>query len=53
MSSDFRISYPKTLKEYRDAGESLTAELAGAYIFAPAIEKAEKDQGRFIAGSTA
>ena len=53
MPSDFRISYPKTLKEYRDAGESLTAELAGAYIFAPAIEKAEKDQGRFIAGSTA
>lgn len=65
MPSDFRITYPKTLKEYRDAGESLTADLAGAVykegireigegffedIFAPAIEKAEKDQVALYCG---
>ncbi len=65
MPSDFRISYPKTLKEYREAGESLTADLAGAVykegireigegffedIFAPAIEKAEKDQVALYCG---
>ena len=58
MPLDFRISYPKTLAEYREAGEALTADLAGAVykegirdigngffddIFAPAIEKAERD----------
>ena len=65
MPSDFRIGYPKTLKEYRDAGESLTADLAGAVykegireigegffedIFAPALEKAEKDQVALYCG---
>ena len=58
MPSDFRIGYPKTLQEYRDAGTTLDADLGGAIyqkdireigegffedIFAPAIEKAEKD----------
>ncbi len=58
MPEDFRIGYPKSLEEYRKAGDSLTADLAGAVykegisepgpaffedIFAPAIEKAEKD----------
>ena len=58
MPLDFRISYPKTLQEYRDAGDALAAELAGAVykegigdigetffddIFAPAIAKAKAD----------
>ena len=58
MPRDFRISYPKTLDEYRKAGDALAANLAGAVyqegireigegffedIFAPAIEKSEKD----------
>ena len=58
MPSDFRIGYPKTLREYREAGGTLDADLGGAVykegireigegffedIFAPAIEKAEKD----------
>jgi len=58
MPLDFRISYPKTLKEYRDAGDALSADLAGAVykegigeigetffddIFAPAIAKAKAD----------
>ncbi len=58
MPSDFRIGYPKTLREYREAGGTLDADLGGAVykegireigegffedIFAPAIDKAEKD----------
>ena len=58
MPEDFRIGYPRTLKEYRAAGEMLDAEVTGGVqtegireigeaffedIFAPAIEKAEKD----------
>ena len=58
MPSDFRIEYPKTLEEYREIGSKLDEELAGAVyqeniseigekffedIFAPAIEKAKKD----------
>ena len=58
MPSDFRIGYPKTLEEYRKAGESTEADVAGAIykegireigegffedIFAPAIEKAKAD----------
>jgi aryl-phospho-beta-D-glucosidase BglC (GH1 family) len=58
MPSDFRIGYPKTLAEYKEAGECLDADLAGAVyekgirdigegffedIFAPAIKKAEHD----------
>ena len=58
MPSDFRIGYPKSLAEYREAGSFLTKELAGAVyhkdiheigrdffedIFRPAIEKAAKD----------
>ncbi len=58
MPLDFRISYPKTLAEYRKAGDELPADLAGAVykegiseigegffedIFAPAIAKADKD----------
>ncbi len=57
MPSDFRIGYPKTLKEYQDASVELTHDLAGAIfaegiseigpkffedIFTPAIEAAEK-----------
>ena len=58
MPLDFRIGYPKTLNEYRDAGNGLDADLGGAVytegireigegffedIFAPAIEKSVKD----------
>lgn len=58
MPSDFRIGYPKTLKEYKEAGSRLAADLAGAVyaegirdigtgffedIFAPAVQKAEHD----------
>ncbi len=58
MPLDFRISYPKTLAEYKAAGEALTADLAGAVykegapdpgpaffedIFQPAIGKAQRD----------
>ncbi len=58
MPEDFRIGYPKTLAEYKAAGESLDADLGGAVytegireigedffedIFAPAIKKAEAD----------
>lgn len=58
MPLDYRIGYPKTLEEYREAANSLEADLAGAIfkegirdiqsgfyddIFAPAIEKAERD----------
>ena len=58
MPSDFRITYPKTLEEYREIGKDLSEDLAGAVyqeniseigegffedIFAPAIEKAKKD----------
>ena len=58
MPADFRIGYPRTLKEYRAAGEMLDAEVTGGVqtegireigeaffedIFAPAIEKAAKD----------
>lgn len=65
MPSDFRIGYPRTLKEYRDMGESLTADLAGAVykegireigegffedIFAPAIEKARQDNVALYCG---
>ncbi|MBR6485526.1 MAG: cellulase family glycosylhydrolase, partial [Lachnospiraceae bacterium] len=58
MPADFRIGYPATLEEYRRAGDSLASNLAGAVykegisepgpaffedIFAPAVEKAKKD----------
>ena len=58
MPLDFRIGYPKTLKEYRDTSTELSKALAGAVfkdgireigtgffedIFAPAVEKAQKD----------
>ena len=58
MPRDFRIEYPKTLEEYRKAGDALAADLAGAVyqdgigeigemffddIFAPAIQKANDD----------
>ena len=58
MPGDFRIGYPKSLEEYRTAGEALDADLGGAVyqddireigsgffedIFAPALKKAEKD----------
>ena len=58
MPSDYRIGYPRTLKEYREAGDSVDADVNGAVytegiseigegffedIFAPAIKKAEKD----------
>ena len=58
MPGDFRIGYPKSLAEYRSEGDRLSADLGGAVyqedireigegffedIFAPAIEKAEKD----------
>ena len=65
MPLDFRIGYPKTLEEYRRAGRSLNADLAGAVydnriseigesffldIFAPAIAKAEKDNVPLYSG---
>ena len=58
MPSDFRVGYPKSLKEYQEVSNSLEADLAGAVftegireigegfyedLFAPALEKAEKD----------
>lgn len=58
MPSDFRIGYPKTLAQYREAGSRLNADLAGAVyekgirdigkgffedIFAPAVRKAKQD----------
>lgn len=58
MPSDFRIGYPKTIDEYLAAGNSITADVNNAVqkegihdigagffedIFAPALEKAEKD----------
>ncbi|MCR4762881.1 MAG: glycoside hydrolase family 5 protein [Lachnospiraceae bacterium] len=58
MPKDWRIGYPKTLEEYREAGRKLDENLAGAVytegireigegffedLFAPAIEKATKD----------
>ena len=58
MPQDFRIGYPRTLKEYRDASNSVEADVGGAVftegigeigesffddIFAPAIKKAEDD----------
>ena len=58
MPADFRIGYPKTIKEYREASDQLDAEVAGAIyvegiseigekffedIFEPAIKKATED----------
>ena len=58
MPRDFRIDYPKTLKEYQEASSILPKEMAGAIfeegiseigpkffedLFAPAIKKATKD----------
>ncbi|MCR4752165.1 MAG: cellulase family glycosylhydrolase [Eubacterium sp.] len=58
MPRDFRIGYPRTLKEYQEAGKDIAAFRGGAVwqegireigegffedIFAPAIEKAKKD----------
>lgn len=58
MASDFRIEYPKSIEEYRKSSLELSNDLAGAIfrdditemgvnffetIFAPAVEKAEKD----------
>ncbi len=65
MPRDFRISYPKTLQEYREEGEKMTADLGGAVytpgireigpgffedIFTPAIEKAQKDDVALYCG---
>ena len=58
MPADFRIGYPKSLAEYREAGSFLDPDMAGAvcleevpemgpaffeYLFAPAVEKALRD----------
>ena len=58
MPLDFHIGYPKTLEEYRRAADELPCDLGGAVfqagireigpgffedIFAPAVEKAQKD----------
>jgi len=58
MPLDYRIDYPKTIDEYKEASTALSKDLAGAIfneniseigvrffedIFAPAIEKANKD----------
>ena len=58
MPRDFRIGYPKTLEEYREASKILDTEMAGAIfekgiseigpkffedLFAPAIKKATED----------
>ena len=58
MPSDYRIGYPRTLKEYREEGDKLEADVGGAVytegireigegffedIFTPAIRKAEAD----------
>ena len=58
MPADFRIGYPKTIKEYREASDQLDADVAGAIyvdgiseigekffedIFEPAIKKATED----------
>ena len=58
MPSDYRIGYPRTLKEYREEGDKLEADVNGAVytegireigegffedIFLPAIKKAEAD----------
>lgn len=58
MPSDYRIGYPRTLKEYREEGDKLEADVNGAVytegireigegffedIFSPAIKKAEAD----------
>lgn len=58
MPSDFRIGYPKTLKEYQTEGDRLDADINGAVymegireigegffedIFTPAIKKASED----------
>lgn len=65
MPLDFRIGYPKTLKEYRDKSTELAKALAGAVfaegiseigegffedIFRPAIEKAQKDDVALYCG---
>ncbi|MCR5337187.1 MAG: glycoside hydrolase family 5 protein [Lachnospiraceae bacterium] len=65
MPSDFRTTYPKTLAEYRRDGADLAENLAGAIfkegigeigdpffedIFAPAIEKAAKDNACLYCG---
>lgn len=58
MPADFRIGYPKSLEEYREAGNRLLSDLGGAIyregisepgpaffedIFRPAVDKARKD----------
>ena len=65
MGKDFRIGYPKTLEEYKEASADLPENLAGAVfkegiseigeaffedIFAPAIEKAQKDNVALYCG---
>lgn len=65
MDQDFRIGYPKTLEEYKEASADLPEDLAGAVfkegiseigeaffedIFAPAIEKAQKDNVALYCG---
>lgn len=65
MPSDFRIGYPKTIDEYRKESEQLTMNLSGAIyreditsvgpeffetIFAPALEKGEKDNVALYCG---
>ena len=65
MPADFRIGYPRTLEEYRQTSSMLSKQLAGAIfdegiseigqgffvdIFAPAIEKAQKDNVALYCG---
>lgn len=65
MPLDFRISYPKTLKQYRDKSTELSKALVGAVftegiseigegffedIFTPAVEKAKKDDVALYCG---
>lgn len=65
MPSDFRISYPKSIEEYRAASVELTKDLSGAIftegiseigpkffedIFAPALKKAKEDDVALYCG---
>ncbi len=65
MPTDYRIGYPKTLAEYREAGSKLDVDLGGAVytegireigepffedIFAPAIAKAKADNAPLYCG---
>ncbi|MBP3217608.1 MAG: cellulase family glycosylhydrolase, partial [Lachnospiraceae bacterium] len=65
MPKDFRIGYPRTLEEYKEAGKQLNSDLGGAIynegiseigegffedIFAPALKKAEEDNAPLYCG---